>query len=89
MYIRSGMGADMQSRVSKWGNSLAVRIPSAAIREMALVEGSEVQMTLDGDRLILQGLPHRISIDSLVSAITPENVHNETDWGAPEGTEQW
>lgn len=79
----------MQAKLAKWGNSLAVRIPGAAVRELALVEGNEVQMTVDRDRLILRALPPRHSLGALVSAITPENVHGQTDWGVSEGREQW
>lgn len=79
----------MQSRLAKWGNSLAVRIPSEAVREMALVEGGEIQMTVDGDRLILLPSIRKHSIEALVAGITPENTHAETDWGPAEGSEQW
>jgi antitoxin MazE len=39
MYI---MEASMQ--VSKWGNSLAVRLPKALVEEMGLAEGDEVRV---------------------------------------------
>ncbi|MCL1824345.1 MAG: AbrB/MazE/SpoVT family DNA-binding domain-containing protein [Betaproteobacteria bacterium] len=33
-------------RVSKWGNSLAVRLPSSLIRELDLREGEEVEVVV-------------------------------------------
>jgi predicted HicB family RNase H-like nuclease len=31
--------------------------------------------------------PEKYSLDQLVSEIKPQNRHNETDWGAPQGSE--
>jgi antitoxin MazE len=33
-------------RISKWGNSLAVRLPSSLIRELDLHEGEEVEVVV-------------------------------------------
>ena len=40
----------MDLQVAKWGNSLALRIPSEVVRQLGLREGSTVQaqLTLDG-----------------------------------------
>jgi antitoxin MazE len=32
---------------------------------------------------------HELTLDELVERITPENRHDETDWGEPEGREVW
>jgi antitoxin MazE len=32
--------------VSKWGNSLGVRIPAATVKAMGLMEGDEVEITI-------------------------------------------
>jgi antitoxin MazE len=36
--------------VSKWGNSLAVRLPKALVEEMGLVEGDDVNLARAGIR---------------------------------------
>ena len=36
--------------VSKWGNSLAVRLPSAVVEAMQLREGDEIEIHVAGDR---------------------------------------
>ena len=36
-------------RVSKWGNSLAVRLPAAVVEALELKEGDEVELHLEGD----------------------------------------
>ncbi len=40
----------MDLRVAKWGNSLALRIPSDVVRRLGLREGAtvEAQLTVDG-----------------------------------------
>ena len=37
-------------RVAKWGNSLAVRLPTAVVEALALKEGDEVEIEVAGDR---------------------------------------
>jgi len=37
-------------RVAKWGNSLAVRIPSVVVEAMDLKEGDEINVRIDGPR---------------------------------------
>jgi antitoxin MazE len=37
-------------QVSKWGNSLAVRIPAAVVEALELKEGDEIQITVAGRR---------------------------------------
>ena len=40
----------MNLQIAKWGNSLALRIPSEVVRQLGLHEGStvEAQLTVDG-----------------------------------------
>jgi antitoxin component of MazEF toxin-antitoxin module len=40
--------------ISKWGSSLAFRLPAAFAIQMQLVEGSKVELVLDGERLMIQ-----------------------------------
>jgi antitoxin MazE len=39
----------MNIQISKWGNSLALRIPAAFIKEIKLKEGDKVEATLSKD----------------------------------------
>jgi antitoxin MazE len=78
------------SSVKKWGNSLAVRIPSSVIQDLGLSENSSVQIVSNGVVATIQPKKRKkISLDELVSAITPDNVHGEVDWGSPVGKEVW
>jgi len=49
MYIHEGIYI-MDLQVAKWGNSLALRIPSEVVRRLGLHEGATVdaQITVDG-----------------------------------------
>ena len=40
-------------RISKWGNSLGIRIPKAFSLETGLAEGSEVDISVSGGRIVL------------------------------------
>jgi len=37
-------------KVAKWGNSLAVRLPSAVVEALALKEGEEIEIRVAGAR---------------------------------------
>jgi antitoxin MazE len=45
LYIKE---VDMQ--VSKWGNSLAIRLPAAVVEALKLKEGDEVEVLVAGER---------------------------------------
>jgi antitoxin MazE len=37
-------------RVAKWGNSLAIRLPSAVVEALRLKEGDEIEIHVSGER---------------------------------------
>ena len=78
------------SSVKRWGNSLAIRIPNAVIQDLSLSENSSVQIISDGKVATIQPKKrNKISLDELVAAITPNNIHEEVDWGDSVGKEIW
>jgi len=79
-----------ESSISKWGNSLAVRIPLALAKQASLGEGDCIEMVLAPDgAIILRPARRKYDLSELVAGITPENRHRETDWGSPQGGESW
>jgi antitoxin MazE len=79
-----------ETQVSKWGNSLAVRIPQAIVREARLTEGDRLSLNLaDDGSIVLRSNRRKYSLEELVAEINPTNLHDETDWGAPQGKEAW
>lgn len=79
----------MRARVSKWGNSLGVRIPKACAEEVGLAEGATVEVKVSGRNLVLAPAHREYDLEELVAGITPKNRHAERDWGAPVGKETW
>jgi antitoxin MazE len=78
----------MQSRVSRWGNSLALRIPKGIAERAQLREGASVRMTVSRGGVITVEPLHRYSLEELVAKINPKNRHDETEWGRM-GRESW
>ena len=79
----------MRARVSRWGNSLAIRIPAAVTQEVQLDNGSMVELSVEQGRLLVTPVRQAYRLEDLVGGITDENRHDETDWGAPVGNETW
>jgi antitoxin MazE len=80
----------MASTVTKWGNSLAVRIPQTLAKEISVEDGTEVEISvLDGTLVIKPTLRRHYTLEELVMGITSENCHSEVDWGVAMGNEFW
>ncbi|MCY4628376.1 MAG: AbrB/MazE/SpoVT family DNA-binding domain-containing protein [Acidobacteria bacterium] len=79
------MGA--RTRVSRWGASLAIRIPKPVAEQWGVREGAVVEIVPRRDEVILR--KRRYDLRNLVAGITADNRHGETDSGAAEGAEAW
>jgi antitoxin MazE len=70
----------MKIRVQKWGNSLAVRIPKSFAEELRYADNSPAEMTFeDGAILIRPDRDQVFDLDTLMAAVTDENIHSA--WG--------
>jgi antitoxin MazE len=80
----------MKTTIQKWGNSYAVRIPKSFVREVGLDYRTDVELTLEEGRLIIQPVKEEtITLDDLLSQVTKKNLHSPEDTGAPIGNEVW
>ena len=80
----------MNTQLSRWGHSLAVRIPKAAVDNARLREGDQLSVTVEQQGvLVIRSTRRKYSLKQLVSGITSRNRHRETDWGGPAGKESW
>ncbi|HEY2739756.1 MAG TPA: AbrB/MazE/SpoVT family DNA-binding domain-containing protein [Thermoanaerobaculia bacterium] len=77
----------MRAKVQKWGNSLAVRIPKPVAQEAGLRADLDVEMSIHQGTLVLAPTQRRYTLEELVQGITPENRHEEIDFGPPVGRE--
>jgi antitoxin MazE len=72
----------IEVQISKWGKSLAIRIPSEIFKRARLAEGDRFSFDVNsGGRILLGSAKRKYDLDDLVSRITPQNRHKETDWG--------
>ena len=79
----------MKSRIQKWGNSLAVRIPKSFAVEAGLDEDAMVDLALVEGKLVLTPQPEPVSLEKLLAGITAANRHREQDFNGPAGGEAW
>ena len=80
----------MRTRVQKWGNSLAVRIPKPFANEIGLEQDSPVEVSMLDGKLVLSPIQEAaLSLDQLVEKVTEDNLHNEVDFGPVMGNEVW
>lgn len=80
----------MKTRVQKWGNSLALRIPKSFANEVGLLNDSSVEVSLSNGKLVVVPIEKPgLSLKKLLAQITEENMHHEVDSGPAVGIEAW
>ncbi|MBI2832120.1 MAG: AbrB/MazE/SpoVT family DNA-binding domain-containing protein [Chloroflexi bacterium] len=80
----------MKTRVQKWGNSLALRIPKSFADEVGLQKESSVEVSLaDGKLVITPVAKPKPTLKQLLAKVTEENLHHEVDTGPTAGKEVW
>ncbi|MXW30530.1 MAG: AbrB/MazE/SpoVT family DNA-binding domain-containing protein [Chloroflexi bacterium] len=79
------MGA--KTHVSRWGTSLAVRIPKAIVEQWGIQEGSAIELISRGGEVVLRKQPY--DLEAMLAEVTPDNLHAEQDFGKPQDNEAW
>ncbi len=80
----------METRVQKWGNGFALRIPKSLANQVGLEVNSLVRMSLQGEELVIAPVPPpRPKLDDLLAQVTERNLHGEVDTGPVAGREDW
>jgi antitoxin MazE len=80
----------VRTKVQRWGNSLAVRIPKSFAEEVGVTDCSPVEMNLVDGRLVVERA--RVAAPSLVElleGVTEANRHGEVEAGPAVGGEAW
>ena len=78
----------MKTTAQKWGNSLAVRVPKSIAQQAGLKVNDDLDIEVKKGALILK--PHlrpMYRLEDLLKRMTPENVHDEIEFGGPVGHE--
>ena len=80
----------MISKVIKWGNSLALRLPKAYTKELNLNENSPVEINSDKEKITITPVElKKYDSKELFSRISEENIHKEIETEIPQGKEIW
>lgn len=87
MYIRRD--AAMKVKISKWGNSLALRLPKHLADDLSLAPGKDVELAKEGTRLTIETAPApmipRYRLEDLLAQIKPgQEPPPLEDWSAVE-----
>ena len=78
----------MKAVIRKWGNSPAVRLPLAVMKEANFSVEQKVTMVVTRGRIVIE--PSEVveyALDDLLEGINSKNVHAEVSVGRPEGKE--
>jgi antitoxin MazE len=80
----------MSITLHRWGNSVGLRLPKAMLTQLGLKEGAEVDVKIEGERLVIEPhRPKRPTLKEILAGFSPEDRPGETDWGKPVGREAW
>ena len=80
----------MKTRIQKWGNSLALRIPKSFAAEVGIQKETSVDVSLaDGKIVVTPVSQPKPTLEQLLAKITEDNLHNEVDTGPAAGNEIW
>jgi antitoxin MazE len=80
----------MKTTVKKWGNSAAVRIPSAIMEAADIRLEDLVDVSEEEGKIIVKRVQSKnYDLDDLVNRITVQNLHEPVDLGSSQGKEIW
>jgi len=80
----------MQTKIKKWGNSLALRIPKLLASDASLKLNELVDISIDQGSIIITPISEKeYSLEKLLKGVNKSNLHGEFDTGAPLGKEIW
>ena len=80
----------MLTKVQKWGNSLALRIPKAFALDAQLENDSFVEISIvEGQIIITPVVAPSWTLEELLAGINKKNIHHEVDTGFAIGNEVW
>ncbi|MBI1275178.1 AbrB/MazE/SpoVT family DNA-binding domain-containing protein [bacterium] len=77
----------MQAELNKWGNSLAIRIPSQMAKELGISQGSLADITLDNGRIVVTPAKRKPSLKHLLASMKTTGKEQEIPAGGEMGNE--
>lgn len=77
----------VETTVSQWGNGLAVRISKVVAKAAGVVEGTQVRITAEQGRIVVEAVPSAPTLDAMLAAFDPARHAGEAMAFAPVGQE--
>jgi antitoxin MazE len=80
----------LKTRIQRWGNSLALRIPKSFASEAGIQKETPIELTVSDGKLVITPLVEpRFILKELLAKINNNNLHHEIDTGKTVGNETW
>lgn len=86
MYIQCIYINIMVTKIKKWGNSLAIRVPKTYAKERNIREGTPVNFSIE-PIISTKKKTRKYNLDDLLDKISDENLHGEISVGPRVGNE--
>lgn len=77
----------MQVLISKWGNSLGLRLPRALTAAIGVSEGQKVEIRAEGGKLIVEPARTPLTWEKMLENTDPDELRKAWDWGEDVGRE--
>ena len=78
----------MEAVIRKWGNSPALRLSTAVLKEAGYQIEQKVDLTVSRGRIVIQPAERvEYDLDTLIGGIHEGNRHDEASFGSPIGKE--
>ena len=78
----------MDAVIRKWGNSPALRLPTAVLKEAGYQLEQKVELIVSRGRIVIQPSEKvEYDLNEMISGINAANSHGEVSFGAPIGKE--
>lgn len=62
------------ARIRKWGNSAALRLPTATLEEARLSIDQDVEILVSPGRIVIEASVPTYSLDEMLASVTPTNA---------------
>ena len=80
----------MESVIRKWGNSPALRLPVAVLKQAGYQLDQKVELTVSHGLIVIEPVESaRYELQELLAGMTKANAHEAVDFGPAIGREQF
>ena len=80
----------MKTRIQKWGNSLALRIPKTFADEVRIEKESSVELSISNGKIVIAPIAKpTLTLKQLLAKVTEDNLQREVDTSPATGNETW